>query len=421
MQKGSIESWGTLKCVTFRFIFVFFLLKTEFWAFIPFLGDYLSEYTYYPSFFLQNYLFDFHDTPRWERSPTGSGDTLDDWILNLAYLGIVPLITLIWSLLDRQRQHYTQLNTFLRVWLRYYLAMMMFSYGITKLFVNQMPYPTLSQFYTPLGEFTPMRFAWMHLGYSSPYQFFGGFMETLGGLLLLSRRSTLPGLLLLLGVMGNVFLLNMFYGIPVKLFSFFLVIVILYLLLEYRTMLSNILLNRPSTPISMPPYFDQKWQQYLQMGLKVAFFLYAFVYAFYNDYSYYKERTQLQPLAIEGAFDVDSFKRNGEEQLSPTDTTRWNRIVIDRSYRAGLGYGNITSGTSNFQQSYFFLDSTMAVTVKTRLGTIFKGQIEQQGKDHFLWQGTAGTDSLELVLRRNERDFLLDKRKFMWVMEQKDF
>ena len=38
-----------------------------------------------------------------------------------------------------------------------------------------------------------------------------------------------------------------------------------------------------------------------------------------------------------------------------------------------------------------------------------------------VWQGTSGADSLALVLRRNERNFRLDKQKFMWVMEQKDF
>ena len=417
------ESWGFWERVAFRFIFVFFVLKTSIWIFIPFVGSYLYKFYYYPAFFLQNYILKWYETPRWERPPTGSGDTLDDWMLYVAYICIALLVTVVWSMLDRKQQHYQQLNSILKIGLRYYLAMMMFSYGISKLFVNQMPYPSLAQFYTPLGEFTPMRFTWMYLGYSAPYQFFGGFLETLGGLLILFRRSLLPGLLLLLGVMGNVFLLNMFYGVPVKLFSFFLILIILYLLFEYHKQLLNFLLNRPTSPIAITPYFNKDWQKYLQIGLKVAFLFYAFGNTAYEDYQYYQKKKQLKPLVIEGAFDVESFKRNGELQSSPTDTKRWNRIVISSRLTPGTGHGHITSGTSNFQKVTFSLDSTMNLTIKPFFDPriVFKGQVELMDDDLFLWRGTTRIDSLELVLRRNERQFTLDKRKFMWVMEQKDF
>lgn len=363
----------------------------------------------------------WYDTPRWEHPPTGSGDTLDDWMLNVAYISIALIVTLIWSILGRRQQHYHKLNTILKIGLRYYLALIMFSYGISKLFVLQMPYPSLAQFYTPLGDFTPMRFTWMYLGYSAPYQFFGGFLETLGGLLILFRKSLLSGLLILLGVMGNVFLLNLFYGVPVKLYSFFLILIILYLLLSYRKQLLNFLLNRSTTPIAIKSYFDKTWQKYLRVGLKVAFLIYAFGYTMYLDYDYYKTKKEVQPLAIAGAFDVDSFKRNGVEQLSPTDTTRWNRIVISPGRTSETGYGHITSGTSNLQNFRFALDSLMNLTIKTRSDTTFTGRVEPKGTNQFLCQGTAGADTLELVLRRNERQFTLDKRKFMWVMEQKDF
>jgi hypothetical protein len=422
-RKEAAVPWSAWKLVVFRFIFVFFVLKTSIWSWIPYVGSFLYKFYYYPSFFLQNYILGLHDTPRWEHPPTGSGDTLDDWMLNVAYLSIALLVTFAWSLLDRKRLHYHRLNNILKIGLRYYLALIMFSYGISKLFVLQMPYPSLVQFYTPLGEFTPMRFTWMYLGYSAPYQFFGGFMETLGGLLILFRRTLLLGLLVLLGVMGNVFLLNLFYGVPVKLFSFFLILIILYLMLGYRQQLFNFLMNRPTMPVAIKPYFDKPWQKYLRIGLKVAFLIYGFGYSAYNDYTYFREQQEPKSLAIAGAFDVDSFKRNGAEQLSPTDTARWNRIVISPRRSPGSGYGHITSGTSNFQQYNFSLDSAMNLTIKTRFegDTIFAGRAEPMEANQFKWQGTVGADTLELVLRRNERAFTLDKRKFMWVMEQKDF
>ena len=422
MKGEPTESWSLWKRVAFRFIFVFFVLKTFISPFLPLIGSYLYKFYYYPSFFLQN-LLGMHDTPRWEHQPTGSGDTQDDWMLEVTYLGIALLVTAVWTLWDRRRPHYRQLNTLLKIGLRYYLAMIMFSYGVLKLFVLQMPYPSLAQLYTPLGEFSPMRFTWMYLGYSAPYQFIGGFLEVLGGLLILFRRSLLPGLFVLLGVMGNVFLLNLLYGVPVKLFSFFLILIIVYLLLGYRKRLLDFFLNRPTEPIAIRPYFDKAWQKYLRIGLKVAFFLYAFGFSLYNYYDYYKTSKELTPLAIEGAFDVDSFTRNGIAQHSPTDTTRWNRIVVSSRSRPGSGYGHITSGTSTFRQVNFSLDSTMNLTIKPRFDTtaLFRGQVEQKGDHQFVWQGISGADTLELVLRRNERQFKLDRRKFMWIMEQKDF
>ncbi len=417
------KPWKVWKRIGFRFMFVFFILKTALWLYIPWLGDSLYAYYYYPSFFVQNYILDLHDVPRWEHALTGSGDTLDDWILNLAYIGIALIATAIWTILDRKKLDYRQLYDYLKIGLRYYLAMIMFTYGIQKLFVLQMPYPSLAQFYTPLGEFTPMRFTWMYLGYSAPYQFFGGFLETLGGLLILYRKSLLAGLLVLIGVMGNVLLLNFLYGVPVKLFSFFLVFIIVYLLFDYRMPLCNFLLNRRAEPIPIANRTFEPWQHYLRVGLKIAFLIYAFGHTFYNDYNYYQSFQEREPLAIEGAFDVDSFKRNGEEQLSPTDTTRWNRIVVSQRRYSGSGYGHITSGTSSFQQVNFSLDSLMNLTINPRFDTtaVFRGRVEQKTADQFVWRGVAGTDALELVLRRNEREFTLDKQGFMWIMEQKDF
>ncbi len=211
--------WTALEQIGFRLLFAFLFLNIALSTFVPFIGSLWGDYHYYPAFVVQNYLLDLHETPRWKHSLTGSGDSLDDWTLQLAYLGIALIVTIIWTLVDRGRKNYAFLSFWTKIGVRYYLAYVMFVYGILKMFVLQMPYPSLTQFYTPLGDFTPMRFTWMYIGYSEPYQFLSGFLEALGGLLILFRRTLIVGLLLLLGVLGNVVLLNFLYGVPVKLFS----------------------------------------------------------------------------------------------------------------------------------------------------------------------------------------------------------
>ena len=113
---------------------------------------------------------------------------------------------------------------------RYYIATAALSYGIIKLFVLQMPFPTLSQLATPLGDLLPMRFSWLFIGYSAPYQFFSGAMETVAGLLLLYRRTVTAGLFAAMGAFLNVVMINLAYDVPVKLFASHLLFACLFLL-----------------------------------------------------------------------------------------------------------------------------------------------------------------------------------------------
>ncbi len=57
-----------------------------------------------------------------------------------------------------------------------------------------------------------------------------GAAETLGGILLLAPRTTTLGALVCLADMIQVFMLNMTYDVPVKLFSFHLILFSLFLL-----------------------------------------------------------------------------------------------------------------------------------------------------------------------------------------------
>ena len=153
----------------------------------------------------------------------------------------------------------------------------------------------------------------------------------------------------------------------------------------------------------------------------MAFLAYYAGNAAYEDYSWKKERQERPALAIEGAFDVAEFSKNGELNNAAIDTTRWNRIVISRGYSPGSGRGHIMKGTSNFKSVGFYLDSLMNFTIRSRKDTLFVGKAIKEDENNFLLKGNAGLDTLELKLQRNEREFTLDKRKFMWIMEQKDF
>jgi len=102
--------------------------------------------------------------------------------------------------------------------LRFYLALTLLGYGLSKVWATQFP-SLWANLDTPTSELTPMRVAWLFFGYSQPYQQFLAWAEVVPALLLLPRRTATLGALLAITVMANVFALNIFFDICVKLQS----------------------------------------------------------------------------------------------------------------------------------------------------------------------------------------------------------
>src|SRR6185436_16289667 len=196
------------------------------------------------------------------------------------YLVVAAAVCVIWTALDRKRTNYERPAFWLRMIVRYYIATAALSYGIIKLFRLQMPFPVMSQLATPLGDLLPMRFSWLFIGYSLPYQIFSGVMETTAGLLLLYRRTVTAGLFAATGAFLNVVMINMSYDVPVKLFASHLLLASLFLLALDSTRLLNLLvLNRPTPATSAyDPLFVSGWQKWGARAVK-AFFLYQILIA----------------------------------------------------------------------------------------------------------------------------------------------
>src|SRR3954468_8560629 len=102
------------------------------------------------------------------------------------------------------------------------------------------------------GNFSPMGVLWASVGASRPYEIFVGSAELLAGLLLILPSTSTLGLSLRLVDLIEVFALNMTYDVPVKLFSFHLIVLTCFLLAPRTGRLADLLIfNRmvePSRP-----------------------------------------------------------------------------------------------------------------------------------------------------------------------------
>jgi uncharacterized membrane protein YphA (DoxX/SURF4 family) len=159
-----------------------------------------------------------------------SGDKTFDWIATFCLLVLAVLATVIWCVLDRRRDNYERWYKWFRLFIRFALAGEMFTYGLAKVVPLQMPFPFLTRFVEPFGNFTPLGVLWYSIGASPAYQIFTGCAETFGGILLTIPRTTTLGALLCLADLSEVFILNMTYDVPVKLFSFHLILMVLFVL-----------------------------------------------------------------------------------------------------------------------------------------------------------------------------------------------
>ena len=265
--------WPLWQKIIFRFLFIYFLLfvvtNPWFWSDnIPGSGKLLPYFYQFMEWLVNlanNKIFHLYKS-----IPFYSvGDTSSGWIQMYMLLLLSLAGCIIWSWLDLKRANCNRLAYFFRILLRYALIFNCFSYGFNKVVLFQMPFPSISQLATPLGDYLPMRLSWLTMGTSSTYQFFAGSIELFAGILLLFRRTSTFGTIVALGVFTNVMMMNLGYDVQVKSFSIHLVIICLVLLAFEFKRIAALLLNKPLTAGNLYTVgFSNKWMRISRVIVK---------------------------------------------------------------------------------------------------------------------------------------------------------
>lgn len=432
MSIPSDSSWPFLNRVLFRFFFVYFCLffnPLTFFTIIPGLS-WLGAWFNYPMEVLVNLFNEKLFRIKSQLVPIGgSGDTSYGWALFYTQLLLAVVGTVVWSILDRRSEAYPKLYYFLGLGLRYTVAGIAFTYGILKVFAMQMYFPNLSQLATPLGDFLPMRFSWLFIGYSAPYQVFSGIAEVLVALLLIWRNSALLGSLLSVGVFANVFMLNMSYDIPVKIYSFHLLLASVYLVWQERERLMVFFLkNTPTLPSTVyTPISRSKWFNVTRWVLKIFFVITSFGLVT-NDYYQYRlqynaDLTKELPPVAPGMYHVELFVKNGDTiPESLADTLRWRDVIFDYN-GAGSFSANDSSFRMRYGRAYFdYRPDSVGKLLEWRKTSwdslplmVFDMDIPEKGR--MTLYGIKETDTLSLVLKKLRRHFPLTERQFHWLSE----
>lgn len=417
--------------IIFRFFFIYFLLSTALWQIFEFIPG-LSAITFIINdafvpvvTFFNDHLF--HVKDKLNIDGGGSGDTSYAWAYFYTTILLAVLGTVLWSALERKPKNYQKLDWFLKNTLRYYLIIVAFLYGTIKLFAMQMPEPDLSQLATPLGDYLPMRLSWMFFGYSAPYQIFSGVMEMIVAILLLYRRTIVMGLLMGFGVFLNVFVLNLCFDIPVKIFSMHLVIYCLYLILSDAGHFTSFFWNNiPSGKLTSYDFIaTNKFFKVSRIIIKVFVILFFGVFCLYQSWDYQQEfsKTKIQKPIEPGIYHIKNLKINNVEiPISFSDDKLWKDVIFQKD-----GRGSVATTDTLFRQSYN--RGYFSYTVKPKENKLI---LTQPGNDkkvildsHYKItssnslqiRGKIKNDSIVFDLEKTNRKFQLAEKQFHWISE----
>ncbi|MGH9635343.1 MAG: DoxX family protein [Candidatus Angelobacter sp.] len=350
---------------------------------------------------------------------SGSGDKTFDWVLAFCLLVIAAAVTCLWSILDRRRENYITFHKWFRLAMRFMLASEMFLYGLAKVIPLQMPFPYLTRLLEPYGNFSPMAVLWSSVGASQPYEIFTGCAETLGGILLLTPRTTTLGALVCLADMIQVFMLNMTYDVPVKLFSFHLILFSLFLLAPEGRRLVNFFLNdRATTASRQTPLFRSARANRIAILLQVAFGLYLIGMGLYSGIEPWHTYGGGRPRSLlYGIWNVEQMSIDG--QAHPpllTDQARWRRVVFDFPTLASFQRPDDTF--TGFGTSISDADKTLTLTKPADKNWKASFTFVRPAPDQLVLIGTMDGHKIQLQLKLQDRDkFTLVNRGFHWINE----
>lgn len=246
------------------------------------------------------------------------------------------IVALIWGYVFRKKEpdNYNRLYYWLRVLVRYRIALGIIAFGFLKFYPMQMPAPSFSNLETELGDYNTYKLYWQQVGVSIWYEVVLGIVEIAGGILLFFRSTTALGAVINIGVLGNIAHANIAYDGSVHVYSSFFVLLSLFVLAPYVPYLWRLLIKGEDVT---PHYYYPRVNQKARLAVKYAFvFTFTILYGALRYDIHYNQGYLKDPVTpglsnAAGIYNVTTFKLNGREMpYSPVDSIRWQQVILEK-------------------------------------------------------------------------------------------
>lgn len=321
-------NWTRTQIILFRVVFLFLLLLT-----IP------SDATYYQRLFSSGLHFQdlYHigyATPSFFSAAVWGAGSFTGWLVALV-LSIAGAF--VWGLSEKGKAvNYDAWYYWFRVVLRYRLAIAAFSAGLVLVLPLQLPYPTISDLHTAYGDFLPWKIYYHSTAVASAgYRQTIGAIEILSALLLLYRRTVAVGALFFSFILINIVLVNFAYELGEHLYSLYLLLVAITLLLhDFQRLYAILVQHSAAFADRIQPFFGGTLSK-VRYGLKGAFIVFILLLTILsvantgNDHWPYPDQPGLPGAA--GFYNVSSFVLDQTAHpYAATDTVRWQDVVFEK-------------------------------------------------------------------------------------------
>ena len=343
-------------------------------------------------------------------APTGSGDTLYDWVLQLTLVWLAILVGILITAAGIGEKGQRRWYAWLLILVTVYLASFMLMYGFAKVFPRQFGEPSLLSLYENYGNSSPMRLLWTFMSYSRPYTVFTGLLEVTAGILLIPRYTRTLGALLTLGIMTNVLMLNLSYDVPVKLFSAQLVLLTAFLIHADRSRLLQFLSNRPVNPREFPRLTgSERVNRALSLG-KYGLLLIIVGLSISMSVSGIPGRER-SPLY--GIYTVQSMTEEGPGETA--SQPRWQRLIFDR---AGTMTAVLSDGSLRFLRCTID-DKQHSLVIQQRddPDATYMDLSYRKTEDGLRFSGTSYARNVRIATKAVDPASFGIRRGFHWVNE----
>lgn len=318
-------------------------------------------------------------------------------------LGALGLLAVCGSLVYAWVWHRSELanriNSPLRhAWLlgliRYWLAFSVATYGFAKLLKTQFQTPAFL-LDVPLRELSGMDLTWYYFGYSYPFAVIIALLQLVGAGLLLYRRTTLLGVMILLPVMTNIVLIDVFYQIsPGALVNAVLYSLgLLFLLSLHWQQLKKTFWNVAD---QLPGILSGR--RWFSHGLRLLVLILPFISLKFVN------RTHPDDQLLKGSWKVEKLTRNGRLQPTTawlTDSRAWSRV-----YFSGAQGCAFSPNPYRFDRSeslvgrYQFDDRHNQLEVTFYSRDTLRARVRHRTTNALQLQGILGRDTLSIQLAR---------------------
>jgi len=280
--------------------------------------------------------------------------------------------------------------------LRYWIAVEIFNYGFAKLLGTQFA-PSYFRGDSTWSSLSGFDLTWNYFGYSYTLSAIIAGVQIIGAALLLTRRTMLLGAILLLPVMINIVLIDIFYKIATGALMNAILFTagLLYLLaLEWPAVVAFLRQTRSALPAIR--------LKGLKNILRVALAVYAFVFI-------YLVTMTGQPAGISGKWRVEQLVRNGVK-VKPmewlTDSLAWKNIYLEKYGRATFSPNPYVVETGRAAIGIYRYDEkqkAISFSIHGDNGSATRtyiARLSESSAGHMQWTMTGSQDTVLLTLTK---------------------